>query len=74
MVKSLIILPEAEQDVTDAIEVQGGHLTVRPLPQLRMGWTQAFAAMAEQRDDILLDAVSPTDWERVYWAWDYSHS
>jgi hypothetical protein len=74
MVKSLIILPEAEQDVTDAIEVQGSQLTVQPLPQLRMGWNQAFAAMAEQGDDILLDAFSPTDWERVDWAWDYSHS
>ena len=40
------------------------------IPKLRMGWNQAFAAMAEQGDDILLDAVSPTDWERVDWAWD----
>ncbi|WP_339375496.1 hypothetical protein [Pseudanabaena sp. UWO311] len=46
---------------------------VRPFPQLRMGLNQAFAAMAEQGDDILLDAVSPADWERVDWAWDYSH-
>jgi antitoxin MazE len=43
------------------------------IPKLRMEWSQAFAAMAEQGDDILLDAVSPTDWERVDWAWDYSH-
>ena len=42
------------------------------IPKLRMGWTQAFVAMAEQGDDILLDAVSPTDWEQVDWAWDYS--
>ncbi len=52
------------------IEVQGSHLTVRPFPQLRMGWNQAFATMAEQGDDILLDDISPSNWERDDWAWD----
>jgi antitoxin MazE len=65
-----VLLEQSGIQTEVEIEVQGHHLTVRPFPQLRMGWNQAFAAMAEQGDDILLDAVSPTDWDGVDWVWD----
>ena len=51
------------------IDIDGDRLTIRPLPQLRVGWDEAFAAMALQKDDVLLDDVNPTDWERVEWEW-----
>ena len=51
------------------IEVQGDYLTIRTASRLRTGWDEAFAAMAEQRDDILLDEVNTTDWDRVEWDW-----
>jgi len=51
------------------IEVQGDHITVRKAPQLRIGWDEAFAAMAEQHDDALLDDVNTTDWARSEWDW-----
>lgn len=51
------------------IEVQGDRLIVRAAPQLHVGWDEAFAAMAEQNDDILLDDVSTTNWDRVEWEW-----
>jgi antitoxin MazE len=51
------------------ISVDGDHLTIRPLQQLRTGWEQAFAAMAAQQDDVLLDEANPTDWEQDEWEW-----
>jgi antitoxin MazE len=51
------------------IEVQGDCLTIRTAPRLRTGWDEAFAAMAEENDDVLLDRVNGTDWDRVEWEW-----
>lgn len=51
------------------IGIDGDRLTIRPLPQLRVGWDEAFAMMSLQKDDDLLDDVNPTDWERVEWEW-----
>jgi antitoxin MazE len=49
------------------VEMQGDRLTIRTAPRLRAGWDKAFAAMAEQHDDILLDEVNTTNWDRVEW-------
>jgi antitoxin MazE len=52
------------------IEVEGDHLTIRTAPRLRAGWDEAFAAMAQQQDDRLLDDdVNHTDWDQVEWEW-----
>ncbi|MBE9037261.1 AbrB/MazE/SpoVT family DNA-binding domain-containing protein [aff. Roholtiella sp. LEGE 12411] len=51
------------------IEVYSDHLIVRAAPELRVGWDEAFAAMVEQHDDVLLDDVSATDWDQVEWEW-----
>jgi len=51
------------------IEVEGDHLTIRPMSQLRIGWDKAFTNMSEQQDDVLLDDVNPTDWDQVEWEW-----
>lgn len=51
------------------IEVQGDFLTIRTASRSRSGWEEAFAAMASQHDDVLLDAVNTTDWDRVEWEW-----
>ncbi|GAA6614697.1 AbrB/MazE/SpoVT family DNA-binding domain-containing protein [Scytonema sp. NUACC26] len=51
------------------IEVEGDRLIVRAAPQLRAGWDEAFAMMAKQNDDVLLDEVTATDWEQVEWEW-----
>ncbi len=51
------------------IEVQGDHLTIRTASRLRTGWDEAFAAMAKQHDDVLLDEVSTTNWDQVEWEW-----
>ncbi|WP_231296325.1 MULTISPECIES: AbrB/MazE/SpoVT family DNA-binding domain-containing protein [Oscillatoriales] len=51
------------------IEVEGDHLTIRNARRLRTGWEQAFAAMAKEQDDVLLDPVNSTDWEQSEWEW-----
>ena len=51
------------------IEVQGDFLTIRTASRSRSGWEEAFAAMASQHYDVLLDAVNTTDWDRVEWEW-----
>lgn len=51
------------------IEVQGKVLTIRTAPRSRTGWDEAFAAMATQQDDVLLDEINTTEWDRVEWQW-----
>ena len=51
------------------IEVQGDYLTIRTAPRSRTGWDEAFAVMAKQHDDVLLDEVNTTDWDQVEWDW-----
>ncbi|MFB2937886.1 AbrB/MazE/SpoVT family DNA-binding domain-containing protein [Aerosakkonemataceae cyanobacterium BLCC-F154] len=51
------------------IEVEGDRLIVRAAPKIRVGWDEAFAAMAQRQDDILLDDVSTTNWDQVEWEW-----
>ncbi|PZO39630.1 MAG: AbrB/MazE/SpoVT family DNA-binding domain-containing protein [Pseudanabaena frigida] len=51
------------------IGIDGDRLTIRPVPRLRVGWDEAFAMMALQKDDVLLDDMDTTDWDRVEWEW-----
>ena len=53
------------------IEVEGNVLIIRPLNAPRGNWSQAFAKMAEHKDDSLLDqdSKSATDWDRSEWRW-----
>lgn len=51
------------------IEVQGDCLTIRTAQCSRSGWGEAFAAMAKNQDDVLLDEVNTTDWDQSEWEW-----
>lgn len=52
------------------IEVHGDYLTIRTAPCLRRsGWDEAFAEMAKQHDDALVDEVHTTEWDQVEWEW-----
>ncbi|HEY9849680.1 MAG TPA: AbrB/MazE/SpoVT family DNA-binding domain-containing protein [Leptolyngbyaceae cyanobacterium] len=64
--------PLLEQSGIEAeveIEVEGDRLIIRPATRTRVGWDEAFATMAERKDDVLLDDVSTTNWEQVEWEW-----
>ncbi|MDZ8235877.1 MAG: hypothetical protein RMZ69_01660 [Nostoc sp. ChiQUE01a] len=45
------------------------RLIVRAAPKLRVGWDEAFATMAEQEDDVLLDEANTTNWDESEWQW-----
>jgi antitoxin MazE len=51
------------------IEVDGDRLIIRAAGRSRVGWDEAFAAMAELKDDVLLDDAIATTWDSVEWEW-----
>lgn len=51
------------------IEVQGDRIVIRAAVKPRAGWEEAFAKMADQHDDVLLDDVTATEWEELEWQW-----
>jgi antitoxin MazE len=57
-------------DIVD-LSVEHGMLVVRPVLSPRAGWDEAFRAMAEAGDDILLDSVAPMgfEWDEREWEW-----
>lgn len=71
-----IRIPKLLLDQTDIgeeveLEVQGGHLVIRPARGPRYGWDDQFAMMATRGDDRLLDAdsISLTTWDSDEWEW-----
>ena len=46
-----------------------GWIVIGAAPKPRAGWEEAFAKMAEQHDDVLLDDVTTTEWEELEWQW-----
>jgi antitoxin MazE len=64
-----ILLEQSGINTEVEIEVESDRLTVRPAQQRRIGWNKAFAEMAENQDDILLDEINTTDWDQNEWEW-----
>lgn len=64
-----ILLEQSGIHADVEIEVMGEVLIIRTASRPRSGWEEAFAAMASQHDDVLLDEVSTTDWDLVEWEW-----
>jgi antitoxin MazE len=53
------------------LTVQENALVVAPVRAVRAGWSTAFLAMAQRRDDALVDGELPilTAWDRDEWQW-----
>lgn len=51
------------------IEIQDCYLIVRSASKSRQRWEEAFATMAKQHDDALLDDAVTTEWEHLEWKW-----
>ncbi len=49
------------------IEVHGDRIVIRAALKPRGDWEEAFAKMAQQHDDVLLDDVTTTKWEDLEW-------
>ncbi|MGB3201141.1 MAG: AbrB/MazE/SpoVT family DNA-binding domain-containing protein [Nodosilinea sp.] len=64
-----VLLEQSGLSAEVEVEVEGDRLIIRTAPRQRAGWDEAFAAMAEHSDDILLDDLSATDWDDAEWDW-----
>jgi antitoxin MazE len=51
------------------ISVRDGSLVIQSAAKPRAGWAAAFAEMARQGDDALLDDALPTRWDEEAWEW-----
>ena len=64
-----LLLEQSGLNAEVEVEVEGDRLVIRPAPSQRVGWDAAFAAMAEARDDSLLDDLTSTAWDADAWDW-----
>ncbi len=70
------LLEQSGIDTEVEIEVHSDRLIIRAVGRSRVGWDEAFAVMAERKDDVLLDdalaqlnEVIATTWDQVEWEW-----
>ena len=49
------------------IEARENEIVIRPARSPRQGWDEAFRAMAQRRDDVLLDEPRPTSFDQTEW-------
>lgn len=63
LLKQVGLMGEVDMEVLD------GALLIRPRPQARAGWDEAFAAMARRGDDAQEIESLPTDWDETEWEW-----
>ena len=66
-----VLLEQADLTEEVELELREGEIVLRSVREVRSGWEQAFKAMADQRDDELLDAdlaLSPA-WDQQEWEW-----
>lgn len=65
------ILQQAGLEDEVDIDVRDGAVVIRPAAHPRAGWAAAFADIATQGDDFILDADAPslTRWDEEEWEW-----
>jgi len=51
------------------IEARENEIVISPARLPRQGWDEAFRAMAERRDDRLLDKPRSTSFDETEWQW-----
>lgn len=52
------------------LEVEDNKIVIHAVQTPRTGWETAFAAMAEQGDDELLDEeAGDSEWDETEWEW-----
>jgi antitoxin MazE len=64
-----ILLDQAQLPDEVELHAEPGRLVVQGARRPRTGWAEAARAMAEARLDTLLDAPSPTRFDRKEWQW-----
>jgi antitoxin MazE len=66
-----VLLDQVDLGEEVELQVQDGHLVIRPSQPARRGWDEQFSRMSESGDDRLLDAqtMSLTSWDADEWEW-----
>jgi antitoxin MazE len=64
-----ILLDEAQLPDEVELHAEPGRLIVQGARRPRAGWVKAARTMAEAHHDGLLDAPSPTRFDREEWEW-----
>jgi len=64
-----ILLDQAQLPDEVELHAELGRLIVQGVRRPRTGWAEAARAMAGARHDGLLDAPSPTCFDREEWEW-----
>jgi len=64
-----ILLDQAQLPDEVELHAELGRLIVQGVRRPRTGWAEAARAMAGARHDGLLDAPSPTRFDREKWEW-----
>ena len=69
--KALLEQYHLHDQVEVELEPRPGHLVIRPTRPARSGWDDAFRAMRERGDDVLLDgeSLAATEWDTTEWEW-----
>lgn len=65
------ILAQCKLEGTVELDVEDNRLVIRSARAPRADWDRAFAGMAAQGDDVLLDrdVLTPTEWDTTEWRW-----
>jgi antitoxin MazE len=64
-----ILLEQAQLPDEVELHAEPGRLVVLGARRPRMGWAEAARAMSKQGHDDLLDAPTPTRFDREEWEW-----
>jgi antitoxin MazE len=51
------------------LEVRADEIVIRSARSPRTDWAAEFQKMAKAGDDVLLEEVTETDWDREEWEW-----
>ena len=51
------------------LEIEDNKIIIHAAESPRRGWEEAFAAMAQHGDDVLIDPDAESDWDHEEWQW-----
>ncbi len=62
-----------QSQLADEVEMQAnfGEIVIRSVRKTREGWAESFKAMAQNKDDDLIDGeqTTLTTWDETEWQW-----
>jgi len=66
-----VLLEQSGLSAEVELEVQDAQIVIRSAQRPRQGWEDAFRAMAQHQDDLLLDPdlTGQTRWDEDEWQW-----